>query len=100
MVLGLWWQTWRARVTRPDLFRGASAALISVALQSASGAQVVLARFGLISLLTHAALVALLFASLTYLAYQLVPLRACLPRAVDGSRAAERVGVAGSHASK
>jgi hypothetical protein len=51
-----------------------------VLLQSASGAQVVLTGFGLLSLLAHAALVALLFAGLCYLVYQLVPRRICLPR--------------------
>ncbi len=85
VILALWRQTWRLRAGRPDLFRGATAALISVLLQSASGAQAVLTGFGLYSLLAHAALVALLFASLCYVAYQLVPRRVCLPRELQPS---------------
>jgi cytochrome c oxidase assembly protein subunit 15 len=87
VVVALWWQTWRSRASRPDLLRGATAALLAVLLQSASGAQVVLTGFGLYSLLAHAALVALLFASLCYLAYQLVPRRICLPRDLQAAAA-------------
>jgi len=79
VVFGLWLQTWRDRAVRPDLFRGATAAVISVLLQSASGGQVFLSHFNLFALLLHAALVALLFASLCYMAYQLIPRRLCLP---------------------
>lgn len=82
VVLGLWWQTWRARSTRPDLFYGGNAALLSVVLQAFSGGELVMAHFALFAELLHAALVALLFASLCYLAYQLVPRRVCLPRLV------------------
>lgn len=86
VVAGLWLQTRRDRVERPDLYRGATASLISVLLQAASGAQVYLSGFGLFSLLLHAALVALLFAGLSYMAYQLIPRRVCLPRTAPSPR--------------
>jgi cytochrome c oxidase assembly protein subunit 15 len=80
VVLALWLQARRDRAERADLYRGASAALISVLLQTVAGGLVILAQLDLFTLLLHAALVALLFASLCYMAYQLVPQRACLPR--------------------
>lgn len=84
-VAGLWLVTWRARATRPDLFHGATAALISVLLQAVAGGFVVLSRLSLLSELLHAALISLLFASLCYMAYHLVPRRACLPARERGA---------------
>ena len=92
-VIGLWVQTWRIRTERPDLFRGGTAALASIALQSLSGGQVVLSGFELFAELGHAAIVALLFASLCYMAYVLVPRRICLPAAE-----AQTAGMAGGQA--
>ena len=80
LVFGLWMTARRSRVTRPDLYLGATAALTSVLLQVVSGAFLVFSSFGLRSELLHAALISLLFASLAYLAYHLIPRRACLPR--------------------
>ncbi len=80
VILGLWLGARRARATRPDLYRGATAALVSVLLQSVSGAYVSLSGVVLTSELLHAALISLLFASLAYLAYHLIPRRVCLPR--------------------
>ncbi len=91
VVLGLWVSARRDRAARPDLYNGATAALASVLLQSASGAFLVFSSFGLTSELLHAALISLLFASLAYLAYHLVPRRVCLPRpslAVSGQPSA------------
>jgi len=62
-----------------------------VLLQSASGAFLIFSSFGLTSELLHAALISLLFASLTYMAYHLIPRRVCLPRpslAVSGQPSA------------
>jgi len=81
LIAGLWMNTRRNRDARPDLYRGATAALASVLLQTASGAFLVFSSFGLTSELLHAALISLLFASLAYMAYHLVPRRVCLPRA-------------------
>ena len=80
VVLGLWVSARRDRAARPDLYNGATAALASVLLQSASGAFLIFSSFGLTSELLHAALISLLFASLAYMAYHLVPRRVCLPR--------------------
>lgn len=87
LVLALWLSTWRIRSARPDLFWGGTAALASVLLQSAAGAILVFSGFSLVSELMHAAVVALLFASLCYLAFQLVPRRACLPRVASTAQA-------------
>jgi cytochrome c oxidase assembly protein subunit 15 len=80
LVFSLWLGARRARAARPDLYRGAMAALVSVLLQTLSGAFLVFSHFGLTSELVHAALISLLFASLAYLAYHLIPRRVCLPR--------------------
>jgi len=91
LIVGLWVNARRDRVARPDLYNGATAALASVLLQSASGAFLIFSSFGLTSELLHAALISLLFASLAYLAYHLVPRRVCLPRpslAVSGQPSA------------
>ena len=79
VIVGLWVNVRRDRAARPDLYNGATAALASVLLQSASGAFLVFSSYGLTSELLHAALISLLFASLAYMAYHLVPRRACLP---------------------
>ena len=60
---------------RPDLWRGSAAALAFVILQALSGAAVVLSRVDLFSALSHAALVALLFGSLSYLCVHVLPRR-------------------------
>ncbi len=85
VVIVLWLNVRRARAARPDLYRGATAALATVALQALSGGIVVLSRAGLITQLLHAGLVSLLFISLAYLAYGLIPRRVCLPRS-EGAR--------------
>jgi cytochrome c oxidase assembly protein subunit 15 len=80
LIVALWLAARRDRATRPDLYRGSVAALVSVLLQSASGALLIFARLELFTTLLHAALVSLLFTSLCYTAYHLVPRRVCLPR--------------------
>lgn len=80
LILALWLAARRDRAARPDLYRGSVAALVSVLLQSASGALLIFTRLELFTTLLHAALVSLLFASLCYTAYHLVPRRVCLPR--------------------
>lgn len=80
LLIALWLAARRTRFTRPDLYRGSVAALVSVLLQSVSGGLVVLQRVELFTELLHAALVSLLFASLCYLAYHLISRRVCLPR--------------------
>jgi len=84
LVMWLWANAWGSRKSRPDIYRGATAALVSVFLQVASGAFVVFSivgvRIDLRAALFHAVLVSLLFASLCYIAYHLVPRRICVPR--------------------
>ncbi|HZU14598.1 MAG TPA: COX15/CtaA family protein [Chloroflexota bacterium] len=79
---------------RPDLRWGAWGALVLVVLQAGAGAAVVLTHVDLFSALSHAALVGLLFADLTYLCMHVVP-----PPAVAASRwrlpLVERVGSRG-----
>jgi cytochrome c oxidase assembly protein subunit 15 len=91
LLLGLWLQARRARAVRPDLYRAGTAAFALVLVQALSGGLVVLSRLELFTLLLHAALVALLFASLCYMAYQLIPQRLCLPRRAP-SAPADAVG--------
>ena len=69
--VGIW--TWRLRAIRPDLFRASAVALTLVLLQSLSGAAVVLTGATLLSALSHSALMALLFGSLSYLCLQSLP---------------------------
>jgi cytochrome c oxidase assembly protein subunit 15 len=61
------------RGARPDLVRAADAALAFALLQALSGAVVVFTRMELFSALAHAGLIALLFAALSYLAYETLP---------------------------
>jgi heme a synthase len=80
LLFGLWLQARRDRDVRPDLYRASTAAFALALVQALSGGLVVLSRLELFTLLLHAALVAVLFASLCYMAYQLIPQRICLPR--------------------
>jgi len=73
LVLALWLVTRRERATRPDLYRGSSIALACVALQAVCGVFVVLTRLSLFSTLAHAALASLIFVSLSYCAYHVLP---------------------------
>src|SRR5579884_1886863 len=76
LVVGVLWLflwTRRRRATRPDLYRGAQWALAFVLAQGAVGALIVGSKAALISTLTHAALVTLLFASLAYVALHTLP---------------------------
>ena len=63
----------RLRDGRPDLHRASAAALILIVLQVLSGAAVVLTNVTLLSALSHAGLMALLFGSLSYLCLQALP---------------------------
>jgi len=80
LLSGLWLQTRRDRAMRPDLYRAGTAALALALVQALGGGLVILSRLELFTLLLHAALIALLFASLCYMAYQLIPQHICLPR--------------------
>jgi cytochrome c oxidase assembly protein subunit 15 len=80
LLFGLWLLARRDRTVRPDLYRAGTTAFALALVQALSGGLVVLSRLELFTLLLHAALVALLFASLCYMAYQLIPQRVCLPR--------------------
>ena len=67
----LW--TRRLRGARPDLYRASAAGLALIVLQALSGAAVVLTNANLFSALSHSALMALLFGSLSYLCLQSLP---------------------------
>ena len=73
LTFALWLITRRDRAERPDLYRGSSIALACVALQAVCGVFVVLTRLSLFSTLVHAALASLIFVSLSYCAYHLIP---------------------------
>jgi cytochrome c oxidase assembly protein subunit 15 len=74
LVVGLVVWSRRLRAERPDLYGASLAALALILVQSLSGALVVWTRLDLFSALAHAAIVTLLFGSLSYLAYQSLPL--------------------------
>ena len=65
--------TRKLRHIRPDLYRGALAALVTVLLQTITGAIVVFTRLDLFSALAHAGVMALLFGALTYLCLHTLP---------------------------
>lgn len=86
----LYWSV-KLRETRPDLYWASVASLALVLLQSFSGAAVVWSRLEIFSTLAHAGIVTLLFGSLSYICYHLLP----LPRpaeVADMSEASGRVG--------
>lgn len=65
IILGMFLLAYRVRDTRPDLYAHGRMALIVVILQSLAGAIVVLSKVQLLSTLTHAALMAILFVVLS-----------------------------------
>jgi cytochrome c oxidase assembly protein subunit 15 len=91
LIAGLLYWSARLRETRPDLYWASIAATVLVVLQSLSGAVVVWSRLNVFSTLAHAGLVTLLFGSLSYICYHVLPLpqHAATPEA---SEAATRVG--------
>lgn len=84
-ITGVLAWTHRYRDKRPDLYRAAWAALGFVLLQSASGALVVLTGVSLFSALAHSGVMALLFGSISYLCFQVVPRPVMLRRHADES---------------
>ncbi len=74
-VLLVWLTVWATRFprTRPDLIWGTRLALALVAAQIVSGALLVISRLSLPSSLAHAGIMALLFATLSYLCLQVLP---------------------------
>jgi heme a synthase len=84
-ILGLFVWSWRMRASRPDLLLGSAFALLFVMLQALSGALVVWTRMDLFSALAHAALVALMFGSLTYVCMHVTPPRILPVRQGDPS---------------
>ncbi len=91
LIAGLLYWSARLRETRPDLYWASIAATVLVVLQSLSGAVVVWSRLNVFSTLAHAGLVTLLFGSLSYICYHVLPLpqHAEIP---ETSEAASRVG--------
>ena len=96
LLFGLWLQARRDRAIRPDLYRASTAACALAIVQALGGGLVILSRLELFTLLLHAALVALLFASLCYMAYQLIPQRICLPRRAPSAPAQPGAAHAGA----
>ncbi len=88
LVGALWLRTRRDRADRPDLYRGATYALLCVVGQAFAGGFVVLSRLSLFSTLLHSALASLLFVSLCYCAYHLVPRHVPAPRRARTTAAA------------
>jgi len=73
LVLGLFLWARRLWAGRPDLYWGSLVALALIVLQSLSGAVIVFTRLNLFSGLGHAAIMALLFVSLSYLCLHVLP---------------------------
>ncbi len=73
LVLGLFLWAGRLRTSRPDLYWGSLVALGLILLQSVSGAIIVFTRLSLFSSLGHAAVMSLLFVSLSYLCLHVLP---------------------------
>src|SRR5690606_1355237 len=73
LLAGLLIWTRRHRAQRPDLYWGSVAAVFLVLLQSLSGALIVWTRLDLFPSLLHAALASLLFGSLSYLCFHVLP---------------------------
>jgi len=73
LIAGLVYWSARLRDTRPDLYRASVTSLILVLLQSFSGALVVWTRLDIFSTLSHAGIVSLLFGSLSYICYHVLP---------------------------
>ncbi len=71
VTLFLW--TRKLRAARPDLYRGAQWALGLVLAQALVGAAIVFTKLALVSTLAHAALVTLLFATLSYVSLHTFP---------------------------
>ena len=69
LIAALLWRTYRVRAERPDLYRGALAAMALVLLQAASGGIVIESRLAILSTLLHSFLITLLFGTLAYLCY-------------------------------
>lgn len=95
LVVALWLRTRRDRAARPDLFRGATAALLAVAAQATAGTLVVLTRLDLFATLAHAFFASVLFAALGYCAYRTIPRHVPASRPVRVVRPAATVEVAG-----
>ncbi len=74
LIAGLLYWSARLRASRPDLYWASVAAMVLVLLQSLSGAFVVWSRLDVFSTLSHAGLVTLLFGSLSYICYHVLPL--------------------------
>jgi cytochrome c oxidase assembly protein subunit 15 len=91
LALVAWLALWsrRCEAARPDLARISRWAAIFIIAQAAAGALVVLSRLSLASTLSHAALMALLFAALADGARRTLPQR----RVEQESPAATSVGV-------
>ena len=93
MAIGLvvWLLLWarQFRDDRPDLYRTDAWALFFILFQAAAGAFVIFSRLSLASSLSHAALMALLFAALADGARRTLPQR----RVEQGSPATTSVGI-------
>ncbi len=90
LIGGLVYWSSRLRDSRPDLYWASVTALALVLLQSLSGAAVVWSRLEVFSTLAHAGIVTLLFGSLSYLCYHVLPLPH--PAAETDAETVPRVG--------
>jgi heme a synthase len=66
---------YRSRVERPDLYKGSITALVLVCLQAFSGAYLIYSHLSAKAFITHVSIVSCLFATLCYLAMQMLPNR-------------------------
>lgn len=80
LVVTLWLRTRHDRAARPDLYRGATVALVATVAQASAGVLVVLTRLDLFTTLAHAFFASVLFAALGYCAYRTLPRHVPAPR--------------------
>jgi cytochrome c oxidase assembly protein subunit 15 len=92
LIAGLLYWSARLRQSRPDLYWASLAAMVLVLLQAFSGALVVWSRLNVFSTLAHAGLVTLLFGSLSYICYHVLP----LPRGAETTDVVEATSRVGS----
>ena len=88
--LALW--TRRLRAERPDLNRGGALALALILAQALSGWLVVVLKMDLFSTLLHAGLVSLLFGTLSYLCFHILPRPAPVAAAEPAAEPAAALG--------
>ncbi len=75
---------YKSRETRPDLYKGSITALVLVCMQAFSGGYLIMSHLSAPAFIIHVSIVSCLFATICYLAMQMLPNR--MPRAVQTAK--------------